>query len=506
MSSHFLFHAEASEKVPFNAQYAFPSQATRVAKSVVKIPAKNGGPFQFNRAPIRIELPADGYLDPLASYLAFTALMVTKTNTSTRASNEYAYFTKNAQCLFSRLRLLYGSMVIEDIQDVDALCRMLTDVGIGQDYLRSTGSITENLTTSDVYEAESALDFTTSQMDPLGINDSGVRFAANKALDITETKVVPGSDSTSLEKSRRFCISPLLGLLCQKKLLPLKWMASQLTIELTVNDPQNCIIWGSGYDSRTPDFRIEDVAYVAQLLEFDSSYDTAFYAGLNSTGVPLLFSSWHRHTFSLNSSFFSQQIHERSRSVKSAYAVIRDVKRASPRVDGYNFYHSIIGNAASTLPIGSDVLSAAVKEFQWRVGGRYFPSQPVKCDLGGAEAYMELLKALNVVGDYSTGNNIDYQKWSCTTDKNFTGKLAAFNSNGKPYHGGTKFIMATEFESSNGFEISGINAEEQSDVALMFQADGPATWPVGISRKVDVFVYYDCMLIVRPGNHVDLIL
>lgn len=505
MSSHFLFHAEASEKVPFNAQYAFPSQATRVSKSVVKIPAKNGGPFQYNRAPIRIELPADGYLDPLESYLSFTAVLVTKTDSTTRDPAEYAYFTKNAQCLFSRLRLLYGSMVIEDIQDVDCLCRMLTDVGVGQDYLRSTGSIVENLAASDVYEPESRLDFPTSQVDPIGSGDNPVRFAANKLVDIAETKVIPGSISNTNEKRRRFCISPLLGLLCQKKLLPLKWMASQLTIELTVNDPNNCIIWGSGYNSTPPEFRIEEISYVAQLLEFDSSYDTAFYAGLHSTGVPILFSSWHRHTFSLNSSFFAQQIHERSRSVKSAYAVIRDVKRSDTSVDGYSFYHSIIGDTGlSSGTISADVLNAAVKEFQWRVGGRYFPSQPVKCDLGGAEAYMELLKALNVVGDYSTGNNIDYQKWSCHNTKNKTGKNISLA--GKSYLGGTKFIMATEFESSNGFEISGINAEEQSDVALMFKADGPAAWPTGLARKVDVFVYYDCMLIVRPGNHVDLIL
>jgi len=61
--------------------------------------------------------------------------------------------------------------------------------------------------------------------------------------------------------------------------------------------------------------------------------------------------------------------------------------------------------------------------------------------------------------------------------------------------------MALSLETSNGVEISGLNAEQQSDISLI------ANWSSGQAAAFifEVFTYYDAMLILRSGNNMDLI-
>jgi hypothetical protein len=61
--------------------------------------------------------------------------------------------------------------------------------------------------------------------------------------------------------------------------------------------------------------------------------------------------------------------------------------------------------------------------------------------------------------------------------------------------------MAIDLETSNGVEISGLNAEEQSDIAFNAQ------WalPQQQANIFRVFTYYDALLILRENNTVELI-
>lgn len=63
------------------------------------------------------------------------------------------------------------------------------------------------------------------------------------------------------------------------------------------------------------------------------------------------------------------------------------------------------------------------------------------------------------------------------------------------------FAMATSLETTNGVEISGLNAEEQSDIALL------ATWsaPQAPNFSLEVYTYYDAMIILRENNVLELI-
>lgn len=58
--------------------------------------------------------------------------------------------------------------------------------------------------------------------------------------------------------------------------------------------------------------------------------------------------------------------------------------------------------------------------------------------------------------------------------------------------------MAIDLETSNGGEISGLNAEEQSDISLIARwnnPQGPST-----AMVMDVFTYIDSMIVLRENN------
>jgi hypothetical protein len=58
MSSHFAWYPSSDAvTIPWNARYAFPSQANKTNKSTPRIPPKNGSYFQPGQT-IRLEFPA----------------------------------------------------------------------------------------------------------------------------------------------------------------------------------------------------------------------------------------------------------------------------------------------------------------------------------------------------------------------------------------------------------------------------------------------------------------
>jgi len=105
MASHFKWYPSSEEViVPFNARYAFPSQANKSVKMTPRIPPKNGSSFLPGQV-IRLEFPAQGYVNPLNTTLEFDVTMYTYGTTL----NEIVRFQNNIQSIFQRVRLLYGA-------------------------------------------------------------------------------------------------------------------------------------------------------------------------------------------------------------------------------------------------------------------------------------------------------------------------------------------------------------------------------------------------------------
>lgn len=579
--SNYKFHGDVNEVVPWQAQYTFPTQSTKVQKSTVKLPPKNGETFAPGQR-IRIEFPSDNYLNVLNSVLSFqlnttvpvqqlfvctteaataytmpayyqtavvgfdgqkvfsisttattttqevgdyfegwTALLkigaqeIRRVVVSSVVNGQFVDFTVDedfpkspaqvdariiiqlippyglrqggAHNLIKRIRILYGSLVLEDIQEYKTLVRMLTEIGVAQQYLKSSGSILDGTHARGGYIEQ--------------------RDAFNTHMYADRQNLV-GFEQSQLDllyagngDSRKFVLNLMSGLLTSKKLIPLKWMAAQLAIEITLapNEDVYCSTIPSG-----PTYTLTDVNYVAELLEFDSTYDSGFFMGLSNMGVPLKFNSWHYHSFNVTGTTVHAQIHERARSVKAAFAVVKDQNPPRYNADPDRFFHAV-AESQNASPVG--VIStvntgkAPVEQYQWRIGGRYYPAQPVDCTKGAPEAYSELLKCMDSLGDYKQDCSISSYDWSS-----------------RHFGGGGKFIMAAEFEHSDVSpnQIAGLNAEEMSDLALVLKTGASETdfsinptdpnVPGVTGKRLDVFVNFDALMIVRDGNVVDLVI
>ena len=69
--------------------------------------------------------------------------------------------------------------------------------------------------------------------------------------------------------------------------------------------------------------------------------------------------------------------------------------------------------------------------------------------------------------------------------------------------GSSCFAMAVSLETSSGIEISGLNAEEQSDISLQATWSANA-WSLG-GYNLEVYTFYDAMLVLRENNVLELI-
>jgi hypothetical protein len=61
------------------------------------------------------------------------------------------------------------------------------------------------------------------------------------------------------------------------------------------------------------------------------------------------------------------------------------------------------------------------------------------------------------------------------------------------------FCFATNLETSSGMEISGLNAEEQSDISLNIKWSGGSA-PAAGTFVIETYVFYDAMIVLRENN------
>lgn len=169
---------------------------------------------------------------------------------------------------------------------------------------------------------------------------------------------------------RRYQIQFALGLFSQEKLIPTKFMASQLSIELTLANVAECMYVGGGSPSSTVNYTVKNVNLIPEILEFDASYDESFLRGLQSGGVPIKFSTWNQYRFSTSqASSMNLQIQERSRSVKAIFALQRRDNVSITTDNGASFFNTDLSTSVEIAAATAGAASS-MQEYQYRIGGR----------------------------------------------------------------------------------------------------------------------------------------
>jgi len=467
------------------------------------------------------------------------------------ANAEITRFQNNIQSIFQRVRLLYGATPSEDIINYNVIVRSLTEwTSTNQSGTMDQTSIAEGIGGVTIGKANNSVYGLVNVRDSYiqGINSAGnttpANFSAGTGFYNTPNgqsqSGFQGNGGTGFICTRRYQVTFALGMFNQDKLIPTKFMASQLAIEITLEQVNSCIfsVTETGATmGAAPVYGVGNVNLIPEILVFDSSYDAMFLKGLQEGGVPIKFSSWHTFIFGTqNSSTMMLQIQERSRSVKALFAVQR---RSPPTIltdSGTTFFDSSTYDATN---------GNSMQNYQYRIGGRYYPASPVQLSTnpgsgvtnGGCEAYLELQKALNIVGDYRLSASCNTMRWALPPSSTVTGapfgptslnesdytqSIIGWTPLGAPLLSSTTliagadgalgnafagnlgsncFAMAINLETSNGVEISGLNAEEQSDISLQIY------WKTsqGATNVIEVYSYYDAMWVLRENNVLELI-
>jgi hypothetical protein len=488
--SHYKFYDGANEIVPFDAKYAYPNQATRSWKRIVKLPVNISG----DMAPgtnFFINFPAEGYLDTGNSFLMYDIEISEPTGTTTSTD---VRLSNGAQCVFQRMGIRYGGNVLEDIVDYNLVVRKLNDAtGTNQNGSYDQTSINQGL-------GGLALGTDGTWVNHRLHNIQGWKITAKKGYSI-------GTQGSTAAVKRRYMDQLALGLCLTSKMIPLKWMAAQYQIFGTL-EQANKVLSGLKMDGKVT-YKITNMHYVAQLMEFDGAFDDGFRNAMVKNGLPIKFSSWNTYQANADSNNKTINISDRSRSIKAAFCVQTPINNTNdPNLDAPVDHFAMLQSTSGwTDANGKAADGKFLKEFWWRVGGKYYPSQPVICwdgennSNGASEAYSEFEKALNIVGDYRLSTSISPQRW-CPFNATSQVVNEAFDWDDKSTgykKGPAFFVIASDFESSNGTEISGMNGEEQQDIQLMVK------YSHAQEGTYTIFVYYDAMIILSEGNAVNLI-
>ncbi len=180
---------------------------------------------------------------------------------------------------------------------------------------------------------------------------------------------------TTTEPLKRYTVQFALGLFNQPKLIPTKFMASQLSIELTLANASECMmattqssadttagIAGIGTPISNCSYQLTNINLIPEILEFDASYDEMFLKGLMNGGVPIKFATWNNYKSTSANTSVNIQIQERARSVKAIFAMQRRDTGNFGTDGGASFF-----TTGTTGSLGANTL----QEYQYRIGGRY---------------------------------------------------------------------------------------------------------------------------------------
>lgn len=524
--------------IPWNAQYEFPSAANKALKVSPRITPQTGQSNVLPGNTIQFNFPAQGYIDPRKTTISFDFYLkgfdtYEFDQVPSKDQSSYCYLQNNVASVFEDVQLKYGSYVIESVQENGYLQRQLSEFtgystqdndqfnvakgisGISQQYVQDLGFVAVN-----------------NRLESHGLHYFGAKdgsLITNKPSRIAPTYVNIGGAHYAV---KRYQIDLPFGLFQQGKLIPVKYMASQLSIHLKVTTPEKIIIANksSNYNepliddhSGTPSFFLSNVTLHPEILEFDSTYDSYFVSSLESGGVPIQLPTFKSYTFPCNSSNLQLAIPEKSRFVKAIFAFVKASTGFIGTDYGASFGDLLGGNT--------------IESYQVRVGGRYFPASPCQIttisgqNTGSSEPLTELMKALHSLNDGNLSNAITTGRWNCPLES-----VASPIAPGYPYSpaladgkvdynrsttsSGTVdvsdpvyfpnscsprlsglFCMAVSLETSNGSELSGLNAEEQSDIVFNIK------WKAAPPPDLQVIVYtlVDKIMVIKENNNVDII-
>lgn len=539
--------------IPEFAVYEEPNEAVKIKSITTRIPPVTGTQFNPGQT-IRLEFPSQGYLNPVRTTLEFSVTLfgaqVTTAGVLGTAINTYSIecpqirFQNNIQSIFERVRIMYGSTPLEDLLDYNQIVRCKTEwykpdcvstmnqfsvaEGIGGT-LNAVANVTGAGTTRQSVRSRfiQGLCGTVDNAFTGGL----VRDGSNVPNAVGGISCLSNTIGTwACTRTYQITLDGS-GLMTQTKLIPLKWMASQLTIELTLADPKNCIMIGGGgivnltsnaigtgvrpiFAPLAPTYRVFDVVLKPEILEMSPSYDQMFLKVVSERGgVTLKFNSWNTYHYpGIGGSTCRLNVKDRSKSIRHMICI----QRYQAPTYIFDMHGSVNGSGPETF----------LSSYQWKVGNTYYPQYPIVGYLanaptitnGGVEAYTSLKNMMLRNDLYASQSNISIVNWGLINDLpsnlllDYSAQLRGYQDNGDSNltipaqnvageMASSTFAASVDLEASHGLELGGFDAETIDDIAFIGQYSGNQS----ILYEFMVMVNYDAQIVLLSDNVLKLI-
>ena len=246
--------------------------------------ASGGNQYSPNGVKVaKFNIVADQWLDPSTFRVMFT---LNNIGTPGVLGNVLPLHW-NPAILFRRARVICGGTVIEDIDDFNRLSLMFTALK-SQDDQKEIAM--EGFGLFDRVNDQSAGGLIA---DPTGAEE-----------DLDERKVYRISDwdeAGAIEKARTILFKPMLGILAQEKLIPLRYAPLTFEFEL-VSNAAGCMFVGTQKGiNYVSNWGISDIQCKMDLLTLDSSLQNEYASHLLSgKNLPINFSSFNHTNQSTN--------------------------------------------------------------------------------------------------------------------------------------------------------------------------------------------------------------
>ena len=326
---------------------------------------------------IKLEIPCGRngqYLYTSDSFLEFR-IKINQTNTA--VANSSTYIDGSVYSLFSRMRILHGSSVVEDTLYCNKLWNAIYDLQVNENERRGD-CITKLVNDSTAAANQVYNNCCNGQL----FHTSGLAQNAVDSQFLYVSFVLP---------------SALLGSLSQKA-LPIGLMgASSLYLELELAPAAIAFVTVTA-NVQINSYTIDNIYYNAKISTLPSDVDSAL---VQSTGgvinLPAVSYKTEIKTIAAGASTFNDKFSFQYSSMKN-----------------FLFWVQNGVTATSTTQVGMNLRSctsrprAGISEYYLTINGEAYPSQSIATP---ARMYMELLRSFGYLVDTNAGGIISYQNY-----------------------------------------------------------------------------------------------
>ena len=401
------------------------------------------------------DIVSNDWLDPSTFRVAFTLNHPNPLNPVTGCKP----LPWNPAVFFRRARVMSGGVVIEDIDDFKRLSVMLT----------ALKPVDEQ---KEIAMEGFGLFADANDSLPVHQTDWGVGTEPGEEADKRKAyRVSDWDESGSVRYWKTVLFKPMLGILNQEKLIPLRY--APLTIELElVNKASDCVFVGRhGVDATYDDnWNISDIQCKCGLLTLDSSLRNEYASRLLSgKSLPINFSSFNHSNQSTGGDCdFSAHVHRSLTRLKSVFVTLfkdsvpgqgpPEVKLPGERKVCNDFYHPASAFAEEDL-------EKAQHSVWLQVGSKLYPEYPIR---SSCESFYQLRQTV--------GHPIHiYSRW---------------------YHT-TKYIVGIDMEQISGAGFTGLSTKAGDLLTINFRGCRLDSYAYSIPSRVYCALHYDAVLNIR---------